>query len=55
MEFNGRSRCATAAAPTEQQAIQTATDNACAFLASGRDQSMACSRTPPQSVRPVNE
>ncbi|MBI2956828.1 MAG: hypothetical protein HYY26_05910 [Acidobacteria bacterium] len=51
MEFKGRSECRTAAAPTEEEAIRTATDNACGLLAAGRDESMACSATPPTSVR----
>jgi hypothetical protein len=51
MEFNGRSNCGTAAAPTEEEAIRTATDNACALISSGRDESMACARAAPKSVR----
>jgi len=51
MEFKGRTNCGAAAAPTESEAVQTATDNACALIASGREESMACSRTPPKSIR----
>ena len=51
VEFNGRPGCSTAAAPTEEEAIRTATDNACALLASGMTESIACSRTPPVSIR----
>ena len=54
MEFNGRTECRTAAAPTEEEAISTATTNACGLLASGRDQNIACSNTPPKSVRRLN-
>lgn len=51
MEFQGRSECRTAAGPTEQQALRTAIENACALIASGMTDSMACDRTPPKSVR----
>lgn len=51
MEFKGRTQCRTAAAPTEQEAIRTATDNACGLITSGRDESIACSNTPPKAVR----
>ena len=51
MEFNGRTECRTAAAPTEAEATRTATDNACGLLAAGRDQNIACSNRTPKSVR----
>ncbi len=51
MEFHGRSECRIAAGPTEQQALRTAIENACALIASGMTDSMACDRTPPKSVR----
>lgn len=51
VEFKGRKDCGTAAAPTEQEAIRTATDNACALISAGMTESMACTRTPPTSVR----
>ena len=51
MEFQGRSECRTAAGPTEQQALRTAIENACALIASGMTDSMACDRTTPKSVR----
>ena len=51
IEFKGRTGCGTAAAPTEEEAIRTASDNACALIASGMTDSIACSRTPPKSVR----
>jgi len=54
MEFNGRTECRTAAAPTEAEATRTATDNACGLLASGRDQNIACSNAPPKSTRRLN-
>lgn len=55
MEFRGRSNCGTAAAPTEAEAIRTATDNACALIASGMTDSIACSNTPPISVRVLED
>lgn len=52
--FKGRTGCGTAAAPTEEEAIRTASDNACALIASGMTDSIACSRTPPKSVRQLD-
>lgn len=49
--YKSRSNCGRAAAPTEKEAIDAAADNACATLASGMTESIACSRTPPASVR----
>ncbi len=50
MEFGGRVDCRTASGTSDEEATQTAINNACALLTSGRDASIACSRTPPQSV-----
>ncbi|HKZ51802.1 MAG TPA: hypothetical protein VJ085_00830 [Candidatus Acidoferrales bacterium] len=55
VEFKGRANCGTAAAPTEEEAIRTATDNACAIISSGVTESIACSSTPPQSVRRLDD
>ena len=55
MTFNGWSACRVAAGATREEAIRTASDNACAFLASGRTDSMACGRTPPTSIRWIKE
>jgi len=49
--FNGRSACRTAAGASEEFARRTATTNACAELASGVTDSIACENTPPTSVR----
>jgi hypothetical protein len=54
VEFQGRSNCRTAAGPTQEQAIRTATDNACATITSGMTESMTCGRMPPASVRILN-
>lgn len=51
MEFRGRTVCRPAAGPTREDAIRTATDNACALLASGMADSIQCGHTPPLSVR----
>jgi hypothetical protein len=51
VEFEGRRNCRTAAGPTQEQAIRTATDNACATITSGMTESMTCGRMPPASVR----
>ena len=48
--FNGEVVCRSASATNEPNAIQTATGNACAFVAFGRDESMACAARPPESV-----
>jgi hypothetical protein len=48
--FRGRTACRTAAASTQDQALRTATENACAEIASGVTDSMACDSRPPASV-----
>jgi hypothetical protein len=50
VEFNGRMQCRRASATTEEDAIRSATDNACSLVTSGRDELMACSAAPPSSV-----
>jgi hypothetical protein len=46
-----RCQCRSAKAPTKMEAIKTATDNACAYLASGMNESMSCGRTTPKSTK----
>jgi hypothetical protein len=48
--FRGRNKCRTASAATRQEALRTASDNACDFLASGMSDGIQCSNTPPSSV-----
>jgi len=48
--YNGRSQCRTVDGPTEDEARQAATTNACAHISSGVTDSMACGRTPPTRV-----
>lgn len=50
MEFNGLTSCRTASGSTEEFALRTATTNACATIASGVTDSMACDRTEPKKV-----
>ena len=48
--FRGRTECREAWGPTAEEATQTAVDNACGLLARGMTDSIACGRTPPDSV-----
>ena len=50
MEYKGRENCAVASGVTEEEAIRTATDTACATISAGMTESIQCSRTPPISV-----
>jgi hypothetical protein len=54
VEFKGRTNCRIASGPTEEQAIRTATDNACATITNGMTESMTCGRSKPASVRVLN-
>ena len=45
--FRGRSECRQAYGATEEEAIRTATDNACGLLASGMTDSIECANTLP--------
>ena len=47
MEFRGHRNCAVAAAPTEDQAWDSARRTACGPIASGVRDSFECDRTPP--------
>jgi hypothetical protein len=51
VEFQGRKACRIASGATKEAALRAATDNACAFIAAGMTDSMACGQTPPVSVR----
>lgn len=51
MQFEGREKCLTVQAESEQQAIQTARDNACSFIAAGRAEGFRCSQTPPAKIQ----
>ena len=52
MTYLGRTQCREASGRTEKEATRTAIDNACAFLASGMTQTVACTTTTaPDSVQ----
>lgn len=50
MAFGGRQSCRTASGSTKETALRTATSNACAEIASGVTDSLACERSEPVSV-----
>ena len=54
MEFMGRTNCATAAGPTREQALRTASETACATISSGMTESTTCGRTPPVKINWLN-
>ena len=47
MQFQGRSACRIASASTEQQAMRTAQENACALIASGVTDTIQCEQSQP--------
>jgi hypothetical protein len=49
--YNGRTNCRTASGPTKDEAVRTATDNACALVASGMTDTMSCGHQPPASIK----
>lgn len=53
MEFNGQTSCRTAAGRTVDRARRAAIDNACATIASGVGDSIACQNKPPVSERRI--
>jgi hypothetical protein len=50
VEFHGRTSCQPAAGTSQDEAVKTAESVACAELAAGRTESIACERTPPKSI-----
>lgn len=50
VSFGGLTECREAAGRTREEAVKTAIDNACAFLASGMTDSVSCQNTPPTRV-----
>ena len=50
LNFRGAETCRTVEGPTESEARMGATTNACAYLAAGVTDSMACERTAPTKV-----
>lgn len=55
MDFKGRRQCATASGTTREEAIETARTTACATIAAGVGETIACGNTEPTSVRDVVE
>ncbi|MBI4462529.1 MAG: hypothetical protein HY653_06465 [Acidobacteria bacterium] len=55
MEFRGRTNCGTAAGTSEEEAIRTGVNNACALIAHGRTDAMACARGTPISIRRLDD
>lgn len=51
VEFRGQTQCRTGSGETDQDAIQAAQRAACAVMASGMNESIACSNRPPHNVR----
>jgi hypothetical protein len=47
IDFGGRRNCATAAAPTEDEAVHSARTTACGTISGGVRDSIACGNTPP--------
>ena len=50
MAYQGRSACKKVAAKSEQAALRSGMENACADIASGVTESMNCTQTEPQRV-----
>jgi len=48
--YGGQVVCRTALGPSREEAVGTATDNACAFLARGMTDSIRCANTTPTQV-----
>ena len=51
MEFNGRTACRTVTGDTREHVIQTARTGACADIAGGVTDTVACDSTPPKSIK----
>ena len=51
MSYDGKTSCRIASAATQSAALHSASDNACAQIASGVTATMVCSGSAPVSVR----
>jgi hypothetical protein len=47
MRFDGRETCRAASAASREEALRSATDNACALLTSGMTNTIQCHQSPP--------
>jgi hypothetical protein len=54
MSYGGRQSCRKASAATKENALRSATDNACAQISSGVTATMVCTTSQPVSVRWLN-
>jgi hypothetical protein len=50
IDFQGRRNCATAAAPTREEAVHSARNTACGTISGGVRDSIACGNTVPSEV-----
>lgn len=50
IDFQGRRNCATAAAPTKEEAVQSARNTACGTISGGVRDSIACGNTTPSEA-----
>lgn len=50
MTFKDRTQCRTASGADRQTAVQSAHDNACAFLVNSKTDGFLCGQTPPSNV-----
>ena len=53
LTFRNATHCATAAGATYEQAVRSAQEIDCQYLASGRDENIVCMDLKPTSVRPL--
>lgn len=53
--YKGRTECRVASGTTREEAIETGRTTACALLASGVGETIACGNTEPDSVRWISE
>jgi hypothetical protein len=51
MAYQGQSACKTVSAKSEQAALRSGAENACADIASGVTDTMRCEQSEPQSVK----
>jgi hypothetical protein len=51
MTFSGQTTCKTVNAKSQDAAVRSATENACADISSGVDDTIRCQNTEPKSVK----
>ncbi len=51
MAYQGRTNCRIVTAKSEQAALRSAANNACAEIASGVTDTMRCEQSSPQSIK----